>query len=48
MSSQVELEEMDLDIQELLDAEENPPETFYLAQKNALEQLEHHAATTYA
>jgi hypothetical protein len=48
MSSQLDFEEMESDIQELLEAEETSPETFYLALKNALEQLEQHAATTYA
>ena len=46
MSSHVEmdLEEMEADFAELLEAEETPPEAFYLALKQALSQLEHHNA----
>jgi len=47
MSSQIELDEMEADFQELLDGEETPPEAFYLALKNALVQLEHQAVSSY-
>ena len=47
MSSQIDLEEMEADIQDLLESEETPPEAFYLALRNALAQLEHQAATSY-
>ena len=40
--------ETDADIYELLEPEEAPPEAFYLALKNALVQLEHHATSSYA
>jgi hypothetical protein len=43
MSSEFEhdQDEMDLELEELLDAEETPPDAFYLALKQALNQLEH-------
>ena len=41
MSSQLDLEEMEADFQELMQSEETPPEAFYLALRNALVQLEH-------
>ncbi len=44
MSSQIELDEMDADLEELLESEETPPEAFYLALKQALSQLENHNA----
>ena len=42
MSSQIELddEELETEFAELLDAEEIPEGAFYVALKNALEQLE--------
>jgi hypothetical protein len=40
----MDLEEMEADFAELLEAEETPPEAFYLALKQALSQLEHHNA----
>ncbi len=42
MSSQFDLDEMESDFAELLEADETPPEAFYLALKQALSQLEHH------
>ncbi len=51
MSSQFELDEMEqdfLDFNELPEAEEAPPEAFYLALKQALSQLEHHNAAVQA
>jgi len=39
MSSQIDLEQ-EMDIEELTDSEETPPEAFYLALKNALIQLQ--------
>ena len=48
MSSQIELDEMDADLEELLESEETPPEAFYLALKQALSQLENHNANVQA
>lgn len=40
-----ELDELEVDFRELLEAEETPPQAFYRALRNALAQLEHHAAS---
>ena len=48
MSSPIELEEMEADFQEILEADDTPTEAFYLALKNALVQLERHPITTYS
>lgn len=48
MSSQFDLEETDTEFAELLEAEDVRPEAFYLALKQALTQLEHHASAYQA
>lgn len=40
MSSPNELDDMELDFEEVTEAEDTPPEAFYLALKRALSQLE--------
>lgn len=48
MSPQFDLNEMEEDFQELLDSEDYPPEAFYLALKQALQQLENHTEAVQA
>jgi hypothetical protein len=48
MSSLIDLEEMEADLQEILEADDTPAEAFYLALKNALVQLERHPISTYS
>lgn len=43
-----ELDDLDSELDELLNADDTPPEAFYLALKQALTQLEHHNESVVA